>query len=176
MPAQKETRLYAGIASAGQNALKMIVSMVRNMIDKDHALAGVLGDVSDFATRSLVDINNIGNNQFGDSISKAYQVQKGQEDFANEGINKFLGGQSTSTTETTKAGFGSESLYKATITTGNVKPFMLKVDEVQTQKLKVGGPGGPGLNVEYEKSRRVAQIGVSNGKFHFEGLGVSTRT
>lgn len=189
-PASKEARLYAGIASASQNGLKAIISLIRNLVDKDHAVAGIAGSLTDGVTRTMVDVNNITNNQVGDMTSKAYQVEKGQEDIANEGINKFLGGETktqlpkeegikgpgSDSAPETKAGFQSESTYKVAIVFGNVKQFMLKVDEVQTQKVKVGGPGGPGLNVEYEKSRRVGQIGVSGGRFHAEGMGVSTKT
>jgi hypothetical protein len=175
-PAQAQTRLYAGIASASQNGLKFLISTIRNMVDKDHATAGILGGVADAATRSLLDVNNITNNSVGDTVSNAYQVTKGSEDYANQGINHFLGGKDpTSPVEHTKAGFGSESVYKASIVIGNNK-FIVKIDEVQAQKLKVGGGTGMGFGVEYEKSRRVAQIGVSGGRFHAEGMGVSTKT
>jgi hypothetical protein len=175
-PASKEARLYAGIASASQNGLKMIISMIRNLIDKDHAVAGVAGSITDGVTRTLVDVNNITGNKVGDMSSQAYQVQKGQEDFGNEGINSFFKGDKIDKSEGTKAGFQTESTYKVGIIFGNVKQFILKVDEVQSQKVKVGGPTGPGLNIEYEKSRRVGQIGVSDGRFHAEGMGVSTKT
>jgi hypothetical protein len=175
-PAGSQARLYAGIASASQNGLKLLISFIRNLIDKDHAKAGIFGGVVDAATRSLVDVNNITNNSVGDMAGNAYQVTKGSEDYANQGINTFLGGKAPTTpVENTKAGYGAESVYKASIVIGNTK-FLVKIDEVQAQKVKVGGSGGPGLGIEYEKSRRVAQIGVSGGRFHAEGMGVSTKT
>ena len=173
-PAQAKTRLIAGIAGASQNGLKMIIGMIRNIVDQDHAVAGVLGNITDALTRTTGDVNNITNNVVGDSISKSYQVGTGQSDHVNQTINTGLGGK-TGTDEATKAGAVQETLYKLSIVIGSSK-FMVKVDEVQATKVQVGGGTGPRLNVEYEKSRRVGQIGVSNGKFHGELLGVSTKT
>jgi hypothetical protein len=177
-PATPQMRLVAGIAGATQNGIKTLIGIIRNAIDQDHAAAGILGDVVDGLTRAATDANNITQNVVGSQMTDAFQVSSGQEDMVNQGFNKFLGGGGPGDSPT-KGGFNSETMYKVSVVIGGahaeLSKFIVKIDEVQTQKLGIQ-PNGVGVGVEYEKSRRVAQIGVSDGKFHLEGFGVSTKT
>lgn len=174
-PSDTKTRMIAGICGAGTNIVKSLVGSLRGAVDDDHTEAGGAGNIADLLTRTAGDMDNIAGNQVGQALTQAYQVQTSQSDGVNDTIANTLGTNTNDADPTTKAGAASETTYKISIVIGYPFKLIVKIDEVQTKKLDIG-LGGPGLNIEYEKSRRVGQIGVSQGRFHGELMGVSTKT
>jgi hypothetical protein len=189
-PAQAGTRLAMGIAGAAHTGIKTIVGVVRNIMDKDHPIAGSVGNVVDGLGRAAISVNDITNNSVGDVISKGTQISSSQHDWVNHEVGDPLAkmsGQDAPTSEYTKAAVNSETMYRFGISMGSNK-FLVKIDEVQSIKAQLGTPwsGTSFGGLEYEKSRRVGQIGATmdknkqkNGKatpgwgFHGEGLGLS---
>lgn len=189
-PAQAGTRLAMGIAGAAHTGIKTIVGVVRNIMDKDHPIAGSVGNVVDGLGRAAMSVNDITNNSVGDAISQHTQIMTSKNDWVNHEVGDPLAkmsGQDAPTSEATKAAVSGETMYRFGISMGSNK-FLVKIDEVQSIKAQLGTPwsGTSFGGLEYEKSRRVAQIGATmdknkqkNGKatpgwgFHGEGLGLS---
>jgi hypothetical protein len=189
--AQAGTRLAMGIAGAAQNGVKSIIGVIRSVVDKDHPVAGSIGNVVDGLTRGATSANDIANNAIAEAINPSTQVFSGKHELVNRDVENVFSSKDTDN-EYTRAGGSSETMYKFTVSMGANK-FLIKIDEVQTLKALLGSNmamwSGPFGNLEYEKSRRVAQIGAtrddkkldSKGKvapgwgFHVEGFGVSNK-
>ncbi len=188
--AQAGTRLAMGIAGAAHTGIKTIVGVVRNIMDKDHPIAGSIGNVVDGLGRAAISANDITNNAVGDVITQGTQVMSQKHELVNHTIGDPLAKslhQDAPTDEAMKGAVGSETMYRFGISMGSNK-FLVKIDEVQTIKAQLGSSwtGTSFGGLEYEKSRRVGQIGATmdknkqkNGKatpgwgFHGEGLGLS---
>lgn len=160
-PASKRTRLYAGIAGAAANVLKSFTGIVRDKRDKDPSKAKQYGNWAGMLTETAQDANAIGNNAVGDALSNAYQVK-------DKNMDQVIGQGAPSGTH---AGAAAETLYRVTILTGHPFKFLVKLDEVQTTTVDIGI-----ANVQYEKTKRVGQVGVTDGRGHGEMFGVSTKT
>ena len=120
-PAQAGTRLAMGIAGASQNGIKTIVGVVRNIVDKDHPVAG-----SSATSPTASPCDDIGQQHHEQRRRQRRRSAHASRD-APAGLGEprggdplaKLSGQDAPVSESSKAAVNSESMYRFGISLGS---------------------------------------------------------
>jgi len=167
-----------GIVGAGASGLRTLIGIYQNtqQTGGEQANKGI-GSLLDAGSDAENIIDTATGGMLTTALGQAYQVSAAQSDNANTTVSRAfddITGQyhEQSADEVEKSGAGSEVMLQIVMQFGP-GTFNFQLKEIKVRKLAVD-VGSAALEVSLEKQKRLAQIGMVDGKFHAEGLGFGT--
>jgi hypothetical protein len=172
-------KVATGIVSASTGLAKTLGGFYQNHKKRggDQAFNAV-GNIGDIGG-NVTNIANAGlDNSLGKALAQAYQVNNAQSEQVNETATNFLGdtlgtSKDAPANQATRAGASSEMALQVLIHFGS-SGFHLDIKDVSVRKASIG-LGSAALDIELEKQKRLARIGMVDGKFSVEALGFTNR-